>query len=99
MKVQPVSRQSAMVSLETSFGEEASVPSEASIQDSTFSAAPAPGLPPLRLTSNQWKNQVRSRVESRLHDVFKVPHLIDGLTDFLCEALSEDPVSRKLFGI
>ncbi|HCU24752.1 MAG TPA: hypothetical protein DF383_07025 [Deltaproteobacteria bacterium] len=93
MKIQSVGLQSAMASVESDSADEDATPCHVPLPGVSFSAAPA-----AEQASAQWKQQVRTCIESRLYEAFKAPHLIEGLTDFLCEVLSEDPARRKLFG-
>ena len=45
------------------------------------------------------KLALRGKIESSLHHLYQVPQLIDGLTDFLSEVISEDDQSAIAWGV
>ncbi len=99
MKVTKVSSRSVLVSEEAPKGDFLKSKPEPTLQDSAFFAAQVRGLGPLRISSAKAKLKVRQRVEASLQDTFKVPALIDGLTDYLSEVTKEDPIFASLLGV
>lgn len=62
--------------------------SESALPAATFNAS-AVALDALHLGSS--KLALQSKIKENLHEVFQVPQLIDGLTDYLAEILANDP--------
>ncbi|MDL1870573.1 hypothetical protein FBR05_00010 [Deltaproteobacteria bacterium PRO3] len=72
---------------------------ESALQESAFFAAQVRGIGPLKLNTAKAKLKLRKKVEASLTEVFKVPALIDGLTDYLAEVVNEDSQRARLLGI
>ncbi|MCC6272578.1 MAG: hypothetical protein IT572_03840 [Deltaproteobacteria bacterium] len=72
---------------------------ESALQESAFFAAQVRGIGPLKLNTAKAKLKLRKKVEASLNEVFKVPALIDGLTDYLAEVVNEDSQRARLLGI
>ncbi|MCC7343651.1 MAG: hypothetical protein IT573_01855 [Deltaproteobacteria bacterium] len=72
---------------------------KSALQESAFFAAQVRGIGPLKLNTAKAKLKLRKKVEASLTEVFKVPALIDGLTDYLAEVMNEDPQRARLWGV
>jgi len=99
MKVTTVSNRSVLLPEGNPSGEFSAPKQESVLQESAFFAAQVRGMGPLRIGSAQSKLKLRQKVEASLHEVFKVPVLIDGLTDFLSEVAKEDSDCAALLGV
>lgn len=72
---------------------------ESALQESAFFAAQVRGIGPLKLNTAKAKLKLRKKVETSLTEAFKVPALIDGLTDYLSEVVHEDVQRARLLGV
>ncbi len=99
MKVTSVSNRSVPLPEGTPSGDFSTPKQESVLQESAFFAAQVRGMGPLRIGSAQSKLKLRQKVEANLQEVFKVPVLIDGLTDFLSDLAKEDSLCANLLGV
>ncbi|KAB2843250.1 hypothetical protein F9K50_00140 [bacterium] len=99
MKVSKVSTRPVFAPEEAPQGDFLKPKPESALQESAFFAAQVRGIGPLKLNTAKAKLKLRKKVEASLNEVFKVPALIDGLTDYLAEVLPEDPQRARLLGV
>lgn len=99
MKVSKVSTRPVFAPEEAPQGDFLKPKPESALQESAFFAAQVRGIGPLKLNTAKAKLKLRKKVEASLNEVFKVPALIDGLTDYLAEVLPEDPQRARLWGV
>jgi len=69
-----------------------------SSEEASFFAGQVRGLGASTLDASA-KLALRGKVESSLHHIFQVPQLVDGLTDYLSEVVSEDDQSALVWGV
>jgi len=99
MKVSKVSTRPVFAPEEAPQGDFLKPKPESALQESAFFAAQVRGIGPLKLNTAKAKLKLRKKVEASLNEVFKVPALIDGLTDYLAEVVNEDSQRARLLGI
>lgn len=99
MKVSKVSTRPVFAPEEAPKGDFLKPKPESALQESAFFAAQVRGIGPLKLNTAKAKLKLRKKVEASLTEVFKVPALIDGLTDYLAEVMNEDPQRARLWGV
>ena len=99
MKVSKVSPRPVFAPEEAPNGDFSKPKSESVLQESAFFAAQVRGVGPLVISKAKSKLKLRKKVEASLSEVFKVPTLIDSLTDYLSEVVNEDPQRSRLLGI